>query len=65
MSNTFFGIAVDCPDAAAVADFWAAALGRQVAQHPNREHAVIASAHRPPRTTFGDIEGNEFDLISG
>jgi hypothetical protein len=118
MSNTFFGIAVDCADAAAVADFWAAALGRQVAPHPSREHAVILADdggvhgprlafHQVPEaktvknrlhldlittefdaevmrlvslgatkvrdveeaggrwTTFGDIEGNEFDLIAG
>jgi hypothetical protein len=118
MSNTFFSIAVDCADAVTVADFWAGALGRQVAEHPTREHAVVlvdeAGVHGPrlafhqvpePKTvknrlhldlittdfeaetarlvslgatkirdvdqggarwtTFGDIEGNEFDLIAG
>ncbi len=41
MSNTFFGVAVDCVDAAAVATFWAEVLGRQIADHPTREHAVV------------------------
>lgn len=118
MSNTFFGVAVDCADAAALARFWAEVLGREVADHPTREHAVVLvdgkGAHGPrlafhqvpePKTvknrvhvdlitadfegetarliglgarkirdieqngarwtTFGDIEGNEFDLIAG
>jgi catechol 2,3-dioxygenase-like lactoylglutathione lyase family enzyme len=41
MSNTFFGVAIDCVDAATVANFWAEVLGRQVADHPTREHAVV------------------------
>jgi predicted enzyme related to lactoylglutathione lyase len=118
MSNTFLGVAVDCADAAAVANFWAEVLGRQVAEHPTREHAVVLvddgsiqgprmAFHHVPEpktvknrlhldlittdfeaesdrlvglgaqkvrdieqgggrwTTFGDIEGNEFDLIAG
>ena len=32
MSNTFFGVAVDCADAGAVARFWANVLDRQVAR---------------------------------
>jgi hypothetical protein len=48
VSNTFFGVAVDCVDAAALAQFWADVLGRGGARW----------------TTFGDIEGNEFDLIA-
>ena len=39
--NTFFGVAIDCADAAAVANFWAEVLGRQIADHPTREHAVV------------------------
>jgi catechol 2,3-dioxygenase-like lactoylglutathione lyase family enzyme len=118
MSNTFSGVAFDCADAAAVARFWAAVLGREVADDPTREHAVVLVDdkgargprlvfHRVPEpklgknrlhldlitadfdgeterlialgahkirdieqggarwTTFGDIEGNEFDLIAG
>jgi hypothetical protein len=42
MSNsTFFGIAIDCVDATAVATFWAAALGRQIADSPTQENAVV------------------------
>ena len=118
MSNTFFGVAVDCADAAALARFWAEVLGRAVAEHPTPEHAVVLvddegvhgprlAFHQVPEpktaknrlhldlittdfeaeskrlvglgahklrdieqggarwTTFGDIEGNEFDLIAG
>ena len=117
-STTFFGVAVDCADAAAVAGFWAEVLGRRIADHPTREHAVVLvddpavqgprlSFHQVPEPktvknrmhldliatnfeaetdrlvalgarkvreletstarwiTFGDIEGNEFDLIAG
>jgi predicted enzyme related to lactoylglutathione lyase len=118
MSSNVFGAAFDCRDAAAVARFWAEALGRQVADNPTQQDAVVlasddASAgprlafHQVPEpktvknrvhfdlittdfdaetkrliglgahkirdieegggrwTTFGDIEGNEFDLIAG
>jgi catechol 2,3-dioxygenase-like lactoylglutathione lyase family enzyme len=118
MSNTFFGVAVDCADAAALARFWADVLGRVVADNPSHEHAVVLvddegvrgprlAFHQVPEpktvknrlhldlittefeaeterliglgarkvraidqggarwTTFGDIEGNEFDLIAG
>jgi catechol 2,3-dioxygenase-like lactoylglutathione lyase family enzyme len=41
VSNTFFGVAVDCVDAASLAQFWADVLGREVAEHPTREHAVV------------------------
>ena len=41
MSNQFFGIAIDCVDAAAVASFWAEALGRQMAEHPTQENAAV------------------------
>jgi catechol 2,3-dioxygenase-like lactoylglutathione lyase family enzyme len=118
MSNTFFGVAVDCADAAGLARFWADVLGREVADNPTREHAVVLvddegvhgprlAFHQVPEaktvknrlhldiitsefeveaerliglgahkvrdieqggkrwTTFGDVEGNEFDLIAG
>jgi hypothetical protein len=118
MSNTFFGVAVDCADAGAVARFWADVLNREVADDPTRENAVVLvddegvhgprlAFHQVPEpktvknrwhfdlittefvaeterliglgarrirdveqsgarwTTFGDIEGNEFDLIAG
>jgi predicted enzyme related to lactoylglutathione lyase len=109
---------VDCGDAAGLARFWADVLGRQVADHPTRDNAVVLvdddathgprlAFHQVPEpktvknrlhfdlittdfdaeterliglgarairdfkegggrwTTFGDIEGNEFDLIAG
>jgi hypothetical protein len=118
MSNTFFGVAVDCADAGAVARFWSDVLDREVADDPTRENAVVLvddegvhgprlAFHQVPEpktvknrwhfdlitmefdaeterliglgarrirdveqggarwTTFGDIEGNEFDLIAG
>jgi predicted enzyme related to lactoylglutathione lyase len=118
MSNIFFGVAIDCSDAAVVANFWAEVLGRHVGDHPTREHAVVLiddkgvhgprlAFHQVPEpktvknrlhfdlmttdfeaeterlvalgahkvrdveqgggrwTTFGDVEGNEFDLIAG
>ena len=118
MSNSFFGVAVDCADAAALASFWAEVLGREVAEHPTEHHAVVLvddegvhgprlAFHQVPEpktvknrlhldlittefevetkrllglgaqkirdieqgggrwTTFGDVEGNEFDLIAG
>jgi hypothetical protein len=46
MSNTFFGVAIDCAHARAVATFWAQVLERQVADHPTREHAAHQSARR-------------------
>jgi predicted enzyme related to lactoylglutathione lyase len=118
MSNTVFGVAVDCSDAAAVARFWGAVLGRTVADGADGANAVLLAGdnalsgprmgfHQVPEaksvknrfhldlittdfeaesdrilalgatrlndvqrtgarwTTFADIEGNEFDLISG
>jgi hypothetical protein len=41
VSNTFLGISVDCTDAAAVAHFWGAVLGRQVADGATAENAVL------------------------
>jgi len=41
MSNTFFGVAVDCADAATLARFWADVLDREVADQPTEQHAVV------------------------
>jgi predicted enzyme related to lactoylglutathione lyase len=41
MSNTFFGIAVDCADAAVLAEFWAAVLGRRVTAEASSESAAV------------------------
>jgi catechol 2,3-dioxygenase-like lactoylglutathione lyase family enzyme len=58
MTNTFFGVAIDCVDAAAVARFWAEVLGRQVAEHPTRQHAVVLvddPAVHGPRLAFHQV----------
>ena len=58
MSSTFFGVSIDCVDAAAVASFWAAVLGRQVAVHPTRENAVVLvddAALNGPRLAFHHV----------
>ena len=118
MNNSLFAVAIDCADAAALARFWADVLGRQVAEAPTSERAMLLAAggdtcepcivfNKVPETkivknrlhldlisdtfdreterllslgakrlsdheagksrwtTFGDIEGNEFDLIAG
>ena len=74
MSIEFFGISVDCTDAAAVARFWGAVLGRQVADGASSEDAVLLvepealsgpglAFHRVPETK---VEKNRLhlDLIS-
>ena len=58
MSNQFFGIAVDCVDAGAVATFWAEVLGRQIAEHPTRENAAVLvddAAVNGPRLAFHQV----------
>jgi hypothetical protein len=54
MSNSLFGIAVDCGDAAALARFWGAVLGRQVAADATTENAALLAdeAINGPRLTF-------------
>ena len=73
MSNTFFGVAVDCADAAAVARFWAGVLGQEVADHPTQEHAVVLVDGKARRGRAGVPPGPEpktvknrlhFDLIT-
>jgi catechol 2,3-dioxygenase-like lactoylglutathione lyase family enzyme len=58
MSNQFFGIAIDCVDAAAVATFWAEVLGREIAEHPTRENAAVLvddAAVNGPRLAFHQV----------
>jgi catechol 2,3-dioxygenase-like lactoylglutathione lyase family enzyme len=55
MSNSFVGVAVDCNDAAALARFWGAVLGRPVAEDATRDSAVLLAgdeAGSGPRLTF-------------
>ncbi len=41
MPSTLRGLTIDAPDAHAIALFWAAALGRDVAPGASREHAEL------------------------
>ena len=41
MSSNVFAVSFDARDAQAVASFWAAALGRTVAEGAGRDHAAI------------------------
>jgi hypothetical protein len=55
MGNSLFGIAVDCDDAATLARFWGAVLGRQVAADATRDNAVLLpgdEATSGPRLAF-------------
>ena len=55
MSIEFFGISVDCTDAGAVARFWGAVLGRQVAEGATSQDAVLLvepEALSGPRLAF-------------
>ena len=55
MSNAFVGIAVDCNDAAALARFWGAVLGRPVAADATTDSAVLLAGDEAvsgPRITF-------------
>ncbi len=74
MSNKVFGISVDCADAATLARFWGAVLGRQVADGATSENAVLPAnetADDGPRLSFHQVpEGKvaknrlHLDLIS-
>jgi hypothetical protein len=58
MGNSLFGIAVDCTDAAALARFWGAVLGRQVAAEATPETAVVLpgdEATSGPRLAFHQV----------
>jgi hypothetical protein len=58
MSNTFYSVSVDCTDAGAVARFWGAVLGRQVAEDATAEQAVLLAgdeATSGPRLVFNRV----------
>jgi hypothetical protein len=58
MSTAFFGVAVDCTDAAALAEFWAAVLGRPVAEGATSENAALLAgeeAESGPRLAFHSV----------
>ncbi|HEY3724078.1 MAG TPA: VOC family protein [Acidimicrobiia bacterium] len=58
MRTNLFGISVDCADAAAVARFWGAVLGRQVADAATSENAVLLAddtATSGPRLAFHQV----------
>ena len=41
MTSSLRAVTFDCADAATLAGFWADVLGRQVAEDPTSEHAVL------------------------
>jgi hypothetical protein len=58
MSSSVAGLSVDCADAGAVARFWADALGREVAEHPTQQDAVVSLGADPaagPRLAFPQV----------
>ena len=54
MSTTFFGAAFDSADAARIAEFWSAVLGRPVNEGATIDHAVIdaTTPELGPRLAF-------------
>ena len=74
MSTSLFAVAFDCADAAALARFWAEALGRQVAEGSTSERAVLLAGDGDtsgPRITFNQVPESKtvknrlhLDLIS-
>lgn len=60
MGSSALGVAVDCANAAMLAEFWSRVLGRPVA-----DGATSDCQNGARWLTFLDIEGNEFDLIAG
>lgn len=59
MSNSLLAVTVDCADARAVAEFWAAATGRRIAEQESRpEHVVLLprdGTAGEPRLTFNRV----------
>jgi catechol-2,3-dioxygenase len=56
MTNSLLAVTFDCADAAALARFWADVLGRQVAEDPTSERAVILPGDGDgPRITFNQV----------
>jgi hypothetical protein len=58
VTNTVLSLSVDCTDAAAVARFWGAVLGRQVADGATQENAVLLAGDQAtsgPRLAFHSV----------
>jgi predicted enzyme related to lactoylglutathione lyase len=57
VSSNVFGLSFDAHDAQAVASFWAAALGRTVAEGADRDHAAISGDPAVPgsRISFHQV----------
>ena len=53
MSSTVFGVAFDADDAQAVARFWAAALGRPVADGATGDNAAVTADPAVPGSRIG------------
>lgn len=55
MASTFHGVTFDAYDAQAVARFWGAALGRDVAPGASSEHAELLDHTGAPRLVFDRV----------
>jgi hypothetical protein len=57
MTTSVIGLAIDCADAATLADFWAKALGRTVNPGASTEYAAIEAIDPAsgPRLTFHEV----------
>jgi predicted enzyme related to lactoylglutathione lyase len=58
MSNHVFGLSFDAADAATLANFWASALGREVAAGADKEYAAVvvdAETTSVPRLVFHQV----------
>jgi hypothetical protein len=58
VSNALFAVTFDCADAAVLVRFWADVLGRQVAEDPTSEYAVLLPGG-------GDTSGPRFLTVFG
>jgi Glyoxalase-like domain len=58
MNNSLYAVTFDCADATVLARFWADVLGRQVAEGPTSEHAVVLAGPgdtREPAIVFNKV----------
>ena len=58
MTTSLLAVTFDCADAPALARFWADVLGRQVAEDPTSEHAVLLPGDGDPsgpRIAFNQV----------
>jgi hypothetical protein len=58
MSSIVAGLSIDCANAAVVARFWAAALGREIAEQATEQNAVVSVGADPasgPRLAFHQV----------